>query len=63
MLGILLGILKIIGITLLIILAVLLAIVLILLFVPIRYRMDSSYLTGDISIHGKVRFLFPLLSV
>ncbi|MCR5337368.1 MAG: DUF2953 domain-containing protein [Lachnospiraceae bacterium] len=63
MLGILLGILKIIGITLLIILAVILALVLILLFVPLRYRLEASYLTGDISVSAKVRFLFPLLSV
>ena len=63
MLGILLGILKIIGITLLIILAVILALVLILLFVPLRYRLEASYLTGDINISAGVRFLFPLLSV
>ncbi len=43
MLGILLGILKIIGIVLLVLLGILLTVILLVLFVPLRYRIRGSY--------------------
>ncbi len=61
--GIILTILKIIGIILLIILALVLAIVLIILFVPIRYEMGAEKIPGGVNAEGCVSWLFGAVKV
>lgn len=53
MLGILLSILKILGIILLAVLAVVLLAVLVLLFVPVRYRISGKWNTEEKKNRGK----------
>lgn len=60
MLGILITILKIIGIVLLSILGLLLAVIFIVLFVPVRYKAKGDYPPGKISL--KASFLLHLVS-
>lgn len=62
MLGVLLTILKIIGIILLVILLTVLFLLAIVLFVPVRYRLQGS-LTEDKRIIGKIHWLFSAVSV
>ncbi len=63
MLGILLSILKILGIILLAVLAVVLLAVLVLLFVPVRYRISGKWNTEEKKIEGKVTWLFRLVHI
>jgi len=60
--GILLTILKIIGITLLIILALLIVILLGVLFVPIRYKVNGAY-KESFRLQAKITWAFPIISV
>lgn len=62
MLHIILFILKIIGILFLVLLGLLLTVVLLVLFVPIRYRLDGSYY-GRLKGRAKVTWLLHILSV
>lgn len=59
--GILLSILKIIGILLLAVLGILLFLLLLLLFVPICYRGNLSYYDGKLLADGRISYCGPLL--
>lgn len=63
MLGILLSILKILGIILLAVLVIALLTVLVLLFVPVRYRISGKWNTKEKRIEGKVTWLFRLVHI
>ncbi|MCI8826438.1 MAG: DUF2953 domain-containing protein [Lachnospiraceae bacterium] len=63
MLGILLSILKILGIILLAVLVFVLLAVLVLLFVPVRYRISGKWNTEEKRIEGKVTWLFRLVHI
>ena len=63
MLGILLTVLKVIGIALLILLALLLLIILIVLFVPVRYSAKGSYLKKVPKAYIKVTYLLYILYI
>ncbi len=63
MLGILLSILKILGIILLAVLVFVLLAVLLLLFVPVRYRISGKWNTEEKRIEGKVTWLFRLVHI
>ena len=63
MLGILLTVLKVIGIALLILLALLLLIILIVLFVPVRYSAKGSYLKKIPKAYIKVTYLLYILYI
>ncbi|MBP3568305.1 MAG: DUF2953 domain-containing protein [Lachnospiraceae bacterium] len=63
MIQILLLILKIIGITLLVILGLVLLILALVLFVPVFYRVRIVHNPEKTQVNGRVRFLFPVLSV
>lgn len=60
--GVLLAIVKFIGIALLILLALLLLLLLVILFVPIRYQAEVSYY-DELTVKAKVSYLFRLLRV
>ncbi len=61
MLGIILGILKIIGIVLLVLLGILLTLILLVLFVPVRYRVKGT-LDGKPRGMGEISWLLRLIS-
>lgn len=63
MIQILLLILKIIGITLLVLLGLVLLVLALVLFVPVFYRIRVVHNPEKTQVNGRVRFLFPLLSV
>ncbi len=63
MIQVLLLILKIIGITLLVILGLVLLVLALVLFVPVFYRVRVVHNPEKTQINGRVRFLFPVLSV
>lgn len=62
MLGILLMILKIIGIILLIVLAIVIAVLGILLFVPVRYRFYGCFRENCRVVEGKITWLMHIVS-
>jgi len=63
MIQIILLILKIIGITLLVVLGLGLLVLALVLFVPVFYRVRIVHNPEKTQVNGRVRFLFPLLSV
>ncbi len=63
MLGVILCILKIIGIVLLAILALLLALLLIVLFVPVRYRANGFYKDNKYQLKANASYLLHIISV
>lgn len=63
MIQVLLLILKIIGIALLVILGLILLVLALVLFVPVFYRVRVIHNPEKTQVKGRVRFLFPLLSV
>ena len=62
-LGVLLMILKILGIVLLCIIALALFVVIIVLFVPIRYKADGYYKDSDYNVKAKASWLLHIVSV
>lgn len=63
MLGILLSILKILGIILLAVLGVVILVLLVLLLVPVRYRISGKWNAEEKRIEGKATWLFRLVHV
>jgi len=63
MLSILLTVLKMIGITVLVILGLILFILLLILFVPVRYRGNGSYMEDSFAVRLRVSWLWHLLTV
>lgn len=61
--GVILLILKIIGWVLLVSLGLIVVLLLCILFVPIRYRLDGSYLNEKIFVLGKISWMFPVLGI
>lgn len=62
MIAIVLTVLKVIGIALLVILGVVLCVLLLVLFVPVRYRADGSYLGTDIRAEARATWLLHAVS-
>lgn len=63
MLGILLSILKILGIILLAVLLLVILVLLLLLLVPVRYRFSGKFNTDEKRMEGKITWLFRLVHI
>lgn len=61
--SIILTILKIIGISILVILGIIILLLLLVLFVPVRYKAEGSYMDNNADVLGKVSWLFGIICV